>query len=307
VIALSARREGAWSGDAAAHVEADAQAALEEELALSPKPGLVSPGERGAHRDMDAGTFRASLRALRGVFGEAARIAAVALELELEPGPATAWALHALGVEAEARMLRATAGVNTHRGAIFALGLLAAAAGRAAGRGAPPCVPALRAEVTRLGAAVRRELPSDPASHGAVAAARHHAGGARAEAAAGFPHVFDVALPALAASVARGAPRRAAAIQCLLTLVARLGDTNLLHRGGLEGLAFARAGAAAFLARGGVHRPRWEAEVLALHRAFVARRLSPGGSADLLAAALFVERWSASALDARRREVGGRR
>jgi triphosphoribosyl-dephospho-CoA synthase len=88
--------------------------------------------------------------------------------------------------------------------------------------------------------------------------------------------------------LARGLPRRAAAVQCLLALVAVLPDTNLLWRGGEAGLAFAQAGAAAFLAGGGVEREGWEAEALVLHRAFVERRLSPGGSADLLAAALLV-------------------
>jgi triphosphoribosyl-dephospho-CoA synthase len=74
--------------------------------------------------------------------------------------------------------------------------------------------------------------------------------------------------------------------------VAVLPDTNLLYRGGAGGLAFARAAASAFIRAGGVHRAGWEDDARAIHREFVARGLSPGGSADLLAASLLVLRLS---------------
>jgi triphosphoribosyl-dephospho-CoA synthase len=266
----------------AAAIERAAQEALLEELTTSPKPGLVTPSDRGAHADMDAATFFASVTALRGVFAEAARLGAAG---------APADRLLALGVTAELRMLAATGGVNTHRGAIFTLGMLAAAAGRLAAASRPVTRRALRVEVRDvLAPALLGRLPPDRSSHGQAVAARHGAGGARLEASAGFPHLFDVALPSFQSALARGVPRRAAAVQCLLALVAVLPDTNLLWRGGEAGLAFAQAAAAAFLAHGGVEREGWEVEAVALHRSFVARRLSPGGSADLLAAALLVHR-----------------
>ncbi|WP_242346971.1 triphosphoribosyl-dephospho-CoA synthase MdcB [Anaeromyxobacter terrae] len=262
-----------------------AVAALHEELEAEPKPGLVTPRDRGAHRDMDARTFRASIAALRGYFHAVARGGMEGASLA---------ALRPLAIDAEARMLHATRGVNTHRGAIFSLGLLAAAAGRLAAARAAFVPAALRDALRRhYGAAIARELPAASTSHGAIVGRRHGVGGARAEAAAGFPHLFDVALPALRSSLHRGAPRAAAAVQCLLSAIAVLPDTNLLYRGGAAGLAFARAAAQVFLARGGVHRRGWEEHARALHRAFVARDLSPGGSADLLAAALFVERLGA--------------
>ncbi len=77
---------------------------------------------------------------------------------------------------------------------------------------------------------------------------------------------------------------------CCLALVAALEDTNLLHRGGEDGYHFARDAAARFDAAGGVAQDDWFAQAEALHRAFVARRLSPGGAADLLAMTLFVDR-----------------
>jgi triphosphoribosyl-dephospho-CoA synthase len=261
-------------------VGARAIAALREELETWPKPGLVSPADPGAHADMDVATLSAGIGALRGYFRAAARAGEVGAPFE---------ALRALGVAAEGRMLAATGGVNTHRGAIFALGLLAAAAGRLAAAGATPAPGALRDEVRRaFGRAVARARPREASSHGAVVGRRHGVGGARAEAAAGFPHLFEVALPALEGALRRGASRRAAAVEALLATVAVLPDTNLLWRGGAAGLAFARDSAREFLRGGGVHRSGWEERAAALHAAFVARRLSPGGSADLLAAALFV-------------------
>jgi triphosphoribosyl-dephospho-CoA synthase len=279
---VSAAQPAREIGSAAAPdvIGAAAIAALREELRTAPKPGLVAPGDPGAHADMDEATFAASLAALRPFF------------------PAAAWggvsnvpfvALRALGVEAERRMLRATGGVNTHRGAIFMLGLLAAAAGRLAAEGARAGPAALREAVLRWAPAIRA-MPRPAGSHGALAARAHGAGGARAEAEAGFPHLFEVALPALEGALRRGADRRAAAVQCLMSAVAVLPDTNLLHRGGPRGLAFARAAGRAFVAGGGVWRAGWQREARAIHAAFVARRLSPGGSADLLAAALFVHR-----------------
>src|SRR3954463_4860094 len=101
--------------------------ALYTELALSPKPGLVSPLDSGAHDDMDMTTFMRSLFALRGYFCAIAEAGAAGADFA---------ELQALGLRAERRMLAATCGINTHRGAIFSLGLLAAAAGwlRAEGR-----------------------------------------------------------------------------------------------------------------------------------------------------------------------------
>ena len=110
------------------------------------------------------------------------------------------------------------------------------------------------------------------------------------EAAQGFPSVYKVGLPALRRG-ARDAPgdNEAARIEACFALIAALEDTNLLHRGGLPGLRFARRAARDFLAEGGVRRPDWRARARSVHESFVARRLSPGGSADLLAMTLFID------------------
>lgn len=263
-----------------AAVGAAAAAALRDELRVHPKPGLVSPLDSGSHDDMDAALLARSIDALEPYFAELAAAGAAAAGFER---------LRAIGVAAEAAMLRATGGVNAHRGAIFALGLLAAAAGHAAARGAPDDPSRLGARVRRLwGDALRAHRAGD--SHGSRVRARYAVGGALAEAAAGLPSVTEVALPALDGALAAGLDFDRAAVHALFRLMARLDDTNLLHRGGREGLALARERAREFLAAGGAHAAHWRPRALAVHREFVRLRLSPGGCADALAAGIFLHR-----------------
>lgn len=261
--------------------------ALYAELALAPKPGLVSPHDRGAHHDMDMRTFMRSLFALRHYYREVAAAGARAAPFV---------ELQRLGVEAEQRMVGATGGANTHRGAIFSLGLLAAAAGQLTAAGAALTDAALRTVVRdSWGASIRAATPHDGASHGARAVARYRVGGARAEAAAGFPRLFGTALPVLRSTLCSTGDWRRALVQTLFALMSELDDTNVLHRGGPSALAFVRRQAREFLRRGGVHQVDWRAAAFDVHEAFKARHLSPGGSADLLAAAIFVKRLQESA------------
>jgi triphosphoribosyl-dephospho-CoA synthase len=254
--------------------------ALYRELAAYPKPGLVSMVDSGSHTDMDASTFVRSLLALRGYFGVIAAAGG---------SGARFCALQALGQDAEARMLAATRGANTHRGAIFSLGLLAAAAGWLLSSGQPLSGRALGETVRkRWGQAILDAREQAPLSHGGLVAERYGEGGARAEAAAGFPHLLDVGLPALRAALTRTADREAASVHCFFSVMAVLSDTNLLYRGGPAGLRYAQAAARRFLAEGGVERADWRESAAAVHGDFVVRRLSPGGSADLLAATLLV-------------------
>jgi triphosphoribosyl-dephospho-CoA synthase len=171
--------------------------------------------------------------------------------------------------------------------------LLCAAAGSA---------PALSAQDS-LGALVQRRwgaqigAPSrQQCTHGADAWRRYGVGGARREAADGFPHLYQTAWPALQAGrqLADG-DEEAARVHCLFSLMASLEDTNLLHRGGVQGLLYARSLAGAFMRQGGVGQDGWRERAVQAHRCMTVRRLSPGGSADLLAMTLFVD-----AIDARR-------
>jgi triphosphoribosyl-dephospho-CoA synthase len=266
----------------AASIGSLAISALQREAQLLPKPGLVSPIDSGSHRDMDFGTFMRSLDSLRGYFPEITSAGAAGPPFE---------ALRLLGVAAEAKMLQATGGINTHRGAIFNLGLLCAAAGALRAEGARVSARAVCDEAAqRWGGAILRAANPASRSHGAEAARRYGSGGARREAAAGFPTALNVGLPAYREALRLTGNHQRAAVQCLFALIARLEDTNLLWRGGLEGLAFARGRAANFLAAGGVAADGWEERACHVHADFVACNLSPGGSADLLGVTLFLNR-----------------
>ncbi|VTZ48278.1 putative 2-(5''-triphosphoribosyl)-3'-dephosphocoenzyme-A synthase [Methylocella tundrae] len=252
-----------------------ATACLRLEVETWPKPGLVSHVDNGSHADMDAALLHRSAGGLEPFFAAIAKAAGAGADMDR---------LRGVGMAAEAEMLAATGGVNTHRGAIFGLGLLCAAAALRNAR-----EPTLGATVSRRWGRAIHEGPAAPHSHGSRAARRYGASGARGEAATGFPSVYGLGAPALDEGL-RLAPHdpEAARVQAIFALIAGVADTNILHRGGAEGLAFAQRRAAEFLDRGGVGAPGWRERAARVHDEFVARRLSPGGSADLLSMSLFV-------------------
>ncbi|MBM2766634.1 triphosphoribosyl-dephospho-CoA synthase MdcB [Burkholderia anthina] len=260
-----------------------AERSLVLEIETYPKPGLVSHVDTGSHADMDAATFERSAAVLRPYFAELADAGARDADMTV---------LRKIGLRAEHAMLAATGGVNTHRGAIFGLGLLCAAAGRrmASGMAAPARAMTLGAWVARRWGTEILGGPRLPDSHGERASRRYGVGGARREAAGGFATVYRVGLPALRRAQ-RSMPddAHAARVDACFALIAALDDTNLLHRGGQAGLDFARATARAFVARGGIRARDWRLHAVAAHHAFIARRLSPGGAADLLAMSVFVD------------------
>jgi triphosphoribosyl-dephospho-CoA synthase len=261
-----------------------AKAALLEELETWPKPGLVSHVDSGSHTDMDASTLRASATAITPFYYQLTVAGAAESGMNR---------LREIGLEAERAMLAATSGVNTHRGAIFSLGLLCAAAGATWS----PTRSQSHWRAKLLGATVRRRwghaIMSGPIplhSHGTNALLKFGAGGARAQAAAGFPHAIEIGLPALRLG-RRLAPKdaEAARVQGFFAILASMEDTNLLHRGGAVGLHYAQEAAIRFLEQGGIEHADWRERAVAVHRAFVVRRLSPGGCADVLAVTLFLD------------------
>ena len=256
-------------------------ASLHAELALAPKPGLVTPRDAGSHADMDARTFWRSLAALRGYFEAVARAGGAQAPFDT---------LRRLGLQAEDAMLRATDGINTHRGAIFSLGLLTAAAARLRRIERRPVAAEAVCHAVSDWRAALETAPLDPDSPGQRMRRAHRVAGVREQAAQGFPLLRLAALPALRAAQQAGHAPTATHAHVLVTLMAQVDDLNLLHRGGAEGLRFAQRQARAFLARGGIWQPDWQAQLETLGEAFVARRLSPGGSADLLACTVFLDR-----------------
>ena len=251
--------------------------ALIDEADLSPKPALVDRRGNGAHTDLHLGLMHASALALWPAFKE---MAEAALDIG-EVGLPLREAIGRIGREGEQAMLVTTNGVNTHRGAIWALGLLVTAAAL------QPKSIALCA--ARLALLDDRYAPT-PLSHGAQVAQRYGARGAREEAQLGFPSVLQRGLPQLHKSRANGHGEQNARLDALLAIMTELADTCVLYRAGEPGLHAMQAGAQAVLDAGGSASLSGRRRLHELDQQLIALNASPGGAADLLAATLLLDR-----------------
>jgi triphosphoribosyl-dephospho-CoA synthase len=261
------------------HLGALAFQALIAEAELTPKPGLVDRRGSGAHSDLSLDLMRRSARVLEPFFAAMASAAEGRV-----PDRDLREELAAIGREAEGAMYKATEGANSHKGAIWILGLLVAAAAQRDDLNAR--------EIASAAGAIAR-LP-DPAclnivTHGDIVRNRYGVAGARGEACQGFPHVVRFGLPTLRKKRKAGFPEDVCRLDALLSIMSRLDDTCLLYRGGTEALNVAKARARAVLLAGGYGSSRGQMKACDLDRELSARRISPGGSADLFAATIFLD------------------
>jgi triphosphoribosyl-dephospho-CoA synthase len=259
-----------------------AVSSLIEEAELTPKPALVDQRGNGAHHDLDLTRLRRSAQSLQDGFAAIRRAAdgeGPSLRLREELGR--------IGRDMEQRMLLATDGGNAHRGAIWALGLLVAAAARRPRETNATRIANAAATLARL---PDRFAHTRPPSNGERARLRYGAAGARGEAQAAFPHAIHVGLPALRAARGRGLPEDCARLDALMAIMSRLDDTCLLHRGGFAALETAQVGARAVLVAGGTATSAGIERLHRLHAELMALWASPGGSADLLGVTLFLDR-----------------
>ncbi|KOY04146.1 triphosphoribosyl-dephospho-CoA synthase [Pseudomonas nunensis] len=254
--------------------------ALIDEADLSPKPALVDRRGNGAHTDLHLGLMHASALSLWPAFKE---MAEAAIEFG-EVGLPLREALGRIGREGEQAMLATTSGVNTHRGAIWALGLLVASSALENTKAS-----AVTLCAARLALLDDRYAPR-PLSHGAQVAQRYGARGAREEAQLGFPSVLQRALPQLQRSRALGHGEQNARLDALLAIMTRLADTCVLYRAGEQGLQTMQLGAQAVLDAGGSASLGGRRRLHELDEQLIALNASPGGAADLLAACLFIDR-----------------
>jgi len=260
---------------AVAFVPALAARALRQELDLTPKPGLVDRANSGAHRDMDYALFLASIDAITPWF---ARFEQAGFDHAHQPAAAQLRLIRPMGIACEQAMFAATDGVNTHKGGIFSLGLLSFAAGRLRGLGWQLSADTLCHEVSAIcRGLVARELAgrAQAITAGEKQFRDYGLTGARGEAEQGFITVRRAVLPFWQQEQGERRLHNA-----LLRLMAVNRDSNLVSRGGLAGLRYVQDYAQQLLATG------WERDDLRqMDQALIARHLSPGGSADLLAVA----------------------
>lgn len=243
-----------------------AERALRLELDTTPKPGLVDRRDNGAHKDMDYALMSKSISALRPYLTRLAVESAKDIDLAK---------IKEVGIEAEKAMLKATGGVNTHKGALFCIGLSVAAASNLASATGSVEAYSFKELVSRAAS----EIPSARGTHGAEAKRSFKAVGALENARAAYPELFADWLPYYRSL--EGDPFRCH--KTLLHIMTTLDDTNILHRRGAEGLAHAEAEAARLL------EDFSESGLSSLNKDFIRENISPGGSADMLSLTIFIE------------------
>ena len=263
------------------------------EVTSTPAPGLVDRVNAGAHRDMDFYTFMSSSAALSLPL---ARCAQAGIEHQ---GPLDRLlpVLRLIGQEGDAAMLRATAGINTQKGLLFSLGMVAAAAGWcAARREKPDSGRLLDITAAIVHGIVERELKAAAGRGKRLTAGErlyheHGITGIRGEMEAGLPAVREQGLPALRRALADGLHVNDALIQTLLVLLTCVDDTTVMNRHHPEKMrGWVRERAKQALLAGGMYTGAGREHLQAMDREFIDAWVSPGGTADMLAVTWFVER-----------------
>ena len=242
-----------------------AERSLRQELDTTPKPGLVDKQDNGAHKDMDYALMSASISALRPY------LTRIAVESAAEVNAA---GIMSIGIEAEAAMLKATGGVNTHKGALFCIGLSIAAASFLACSTGTVETDSFRELVSRTAS----RIPSAQSTHGAEAKRNFKVGGALDNAREAYPELFTAWLPYYRSL--ESDPYRCH--KTLLYIMTNLDDTNVLHRRGAEGLAHTKSEAARLLKDFSMNG------LSSLNYDFIRENISPGGSADMLSLTMFI-------------------
>jgi len=259
------------------------RACLEAEVSATPKPGLVDRATCGAHTDMDHPMFLRSAAALEPHFAAMADFGSKNTEF-----PALLAGLRQLGMAAEADMYAATGGVNTHKGAVFSLGLLCGCAGRREALGLPRTAEGLCADVAEMTAGIcAREYAGlehkENPTKGERMYLRYRVTGARGEAESGFFAARSWGLPVLKACLEAGWRENDALVAVLCALMARMIDTNVLARRDMETAEWLRRRMTGTV---------WDEGALSRLDAELTRRnISPGGCADMVALTLWLYRY----------------
>ena len=243
--------------------------ALRAELFTTPKPGLVDRHDNGAHRDMDLAIMGKSIDALLPYF---TRLALYGFSSE-EPA---ADEVRNIGLEAERAMMDATCGVNTHRGALFAMGLTTLAAAWCQAHEWKVEEQALR----RLIKQVAGQFAPTAGTHGNDAVNAHRVMGALDFAKDGYMTLFNDWLPAYRRYLAEDA--ETANHRLLLLIMSQLDDTNVIHRVGFDQAQQVKREALELLDNFDLSR------LEQMNRDYIALNISPGGSADMVALTLFI-------------------
>ena len=266
-----------------------ASMALQAELDTTPKPGLVDRNDNGAHRDMDHALMQRSIQALHPYFVRLAQLGFT------DKQPCHDEIVN-IGIEAEREMFKVTGGVNTHKGALFSIGLAAVAlAGeafcritQAEGCGTMAYDDVNSKQIQSLSnsiASLARLFPDTNGTHGSKAKANNILKGALDNAREGYTQLFKAWLPFYIDRIAEG--DNYALHKTLLRIMCDLDDTNIVYRTSMETMQEVKTEARQMLdtSRNIVN---FEAALQAMNTDYIHRNISPGGSADMLSLVVFL-------------------
>lgn len=260
--------------------------ALQAELDTTPKPGLVDKDNNGAHRDMDYALMQRSIDTLHPYFVKLALL-----------GCADALPTHTsirdIGIEAEKAMLSATNGVNTHKGALFSMGLAVVAAAHEERKiaaneeqilkernGGEDVLVSLQTTIKALAAS----FPDTSGTHGSKAKLLSKGTtaikGALDNAREGYEMLFAEWLPFY---IERRKEHDAYTLhKTLLRIMCDLDDTNVIYRTNLATAEEVKQEARALLDSFS------KAALKDMDRHYTTRNISPGGAADMLSLTIFI-------------------
>jgi triphosphoribosyl-dephospho-CoA synthase CitG len=261
--------------------------ALLEEVYTSPKPGLVDLYSNGAHKDMDVSTFERSADALKPYFS------AMALEgIKHKENPQLIFSsIRGIGLDAEKAMYRATAGVNTHKGLIFNMGILCAAVGACMEEDNTLTIDSLmEVEQAMVRETLLKEVYGmrDFTSNGEKNLKKYGTMGARGEAINGYQSIRMISLPVMAQGLSEGREWNLIKLQTLFALMSQVDDSNIIARHDPNVLKEVQEVAKEFILAGGAYQEEAISILKCMDKDFIEKNISAGGCADLLAVTIFL-------------------
>lgn len=255
--------------------------ALIKEVFLTPKPGLVDFLQQGSHKDLSYGLMVESANSLYPCFLEMAEVSygeLVSTSLRKK--------LSEIGIAGENKMKQVTKGVNTHKGAIWIIGLFVASTAMLDMNKRKSAQDIL--DTAGSLAKVPLEFCTDLITNGSHASQTYGVIGARGEAEACFPNISKVGLPAFHKIFKKIGVKRIGYLQCLLYIMQSLDDTCVLHRSGIDGLSYVKQTAHEIIELGGYETTEGIRQINIFNKNLIGKNITSGGAADLLAGIIYL-------------------
>ena len=266
--------------------------AMTYEVMAAPKPGLVDRFNNGAHKDMDLFTFIDSIASLKDYYYD---ITKLGYEFNKKDYALLMERIRPIGIEAEVSMFKATKGVNTHKGLIFLMGIIAAASGSLYRRNnnmiiKPKDLSKVIMEMTRgIIDELKTNVDAKKLTYGERIYKEQNILGIRGEVEKGLPTVMNISYPVFKKLMDKGRfSLNTVMIHTLMHLMTIVDDINILGRHGVDMLDYVRKRSRQALEYGGYLTPKGRKYVKYMDMDFINKNISPGGSADLLAVTVLI-------------------